>query len=37
MKTLLGILLLALFTTFLVLTYPLLFNRNSHDYDDDDV
>ncbi len=37
MKTILGILLLALFTTFLVLTYPLLFNKNPHDLDDNDL
>lgn len=37
MKTLLGWMLLALFTTALVLTYPIVFNKNPHDTDDDDL
>lgn len=37
MKTLLGWTLLALFTTVLVLTYPIVFNKNPQDTDDDDL
>ena len=37
MRTVLGILLFALFTALLVLTYPLVFNRDTNDLDDDDL
>jgi hypothetical protein len=37
MRTVLGILLFALFTALLVLTYPLVFNRDANDLDDDDL